>query len=406
MTSENGKEFRSKFLSRNPAFQYLSEDEKYLFSVGEPKFKLNIIGTGMMGQEHMRVVMLEGRAVIHGIFDTNPRSVHAAREMLAKFFPTVELKVYESLEAVCNDPEVDGLVICTPNYTHLEVLRVAIQSGKHILLEKPMATTLPDAYEILQLAQNYPAVFQVGLQYRYKAICVETIHEVLERKLLGEPKVLSILEHRVPFLDKVKQWNKFSKYSGGTLVEKCCHYFDLLNLFAQSRPVKVFALGNMAVNFRQFEYAGERSDILDNAQVIIEYENGVTANFNLCMFAPMFHEEIIVCGEQGRLKATETENYIPTGQPKTYLEVMLGERYPSKVCTPSYPHYIEETGHSGATFYEHAYFIDNMEGKSTTTATVEEGFWSIVVGAAAEESVKTRLPVVIEEFLKKYKVEF
>jgi myo-inositol 2-dehydrogenase/D-chiro-inositol 1-dehydrogenase len=86
-------------------------------------------------------------------------------------------------------------------------------------------------------------------------------------------------------LDKVKQWNKFSKFSGGTLVEKCCHYFDLLNMFSQSRPVSVFATGSQAVNFLEFEYNGEKSDILDNAIVSVVYENGVRASFNLCMFA-------------------------------------------------------------------------------------------------------------------------
>jgi myo-inositol 2-dehydrogenase/D-chiro-inositol 1-dehydrogenase len=97
--------------------------------------------------------------------------------------------------------------------------------------------------------------------------------------------MVNITEHRVPFLDKVKQWNKFSKFSGGTLVEKCCHYFDLLNMFSQSRPVSVFATGSQAVNFLEFEYNGEKSDILDNAIVSVVYENGVRASFNLCMFA-------------------------------------------------------------------------------------------------------------------------
>jgi Predicted dehydrogenases and related proteins len=139
------------------------------------------------------------------------------------------------------------LIIATPNYTHVTVLREAVRSGKHILLEKPMATTLPDACQIMRIAERYDAVLQVGLQYRYKPIYVEAIHEALVRRSIGQIKTITILEHREPFLDKVKQWNKFSKYSGGTLVEKCCHYFDLFNLFAQSRPVSVYAVGSQAV---------------------------------------------------------------------------------------------------------------------------------------------------------------
>ena len=398
---EKGKELRSKFLSRNPILNYLPEDDRFLFALDKPKYKFNVIGAGMMGLEHMRLTLVEGRATIHGIYDPNPRSMAVANEVYSRFASEGTLFVYDSLEEACNDPQVDALIICTPNHTHIDVVRVAAKSGKHILLEKPMATTIQDAYEITRIANNYDAVFQIGLQYRYKAICVEAIYEALERKSIGEIKTISILEHRIPFLDKVNQWNKFSKFSGGTLVEKCCHYFDLLNLFAQSKPVSVFASGGMAVNFVDFEYENEKSDIIDNAFVIVTYDNGIRARFDLCMFAPMFYEEIILCGDEGRLRASELENFRAGSQVKTHLEIMLGENKPSRTITPTYPSYVEETGHAGATYLEHVYFVDNIEGKETDTATPDEGFWSIVVGAAAEESVKTGEVVIIDEILKK-----
>ena len=67
---------------------------------------------------------------------------------------------------------------------------------------------------------------------------------------------------------------------------------------------------------------------------------------------------------------------------------------------PPYPAYIEGTRHNGATFYEHISFIDDIEGKKTTAAAAGEGFWSIVVGAAAEESIKTGKVISIGELLK------
>jgi predicted dehydrogenase len=360
-----------------------------------------VIGCGLNGNEHIFVTMLEGRATIHGVFDENPGSIALAKNNFARFDPNHELVRYETMEAACNDPAVDALIITTPNYTHLEVLKVAAQSGKHIFLEKPMATTIEDAQAILEIARDYPAILQIGLQYRYKAIYVEAIHEAFERKSLGEIKMINIIEHRLPFLDKVKQWNKFSKFSGGTLVEKCCHYFDLLNMFSQSKPVSVFATGAMAVNFREFEYNSEKCDILDNAIVSVEYANGVRGSFNLCMFAPMFYEEITLCGDEGYLKAYEKEDFLPPPRPKTYLEVLRGETQPSRICNPCYPPHIEDSGHNGATFYEHVNFINNLEGKPNNTATVDEGFWSVVIGAAAEESVKTGKVVLIDELLQK-----
>jgi myo-inositol 2-dehydrogenase/D-chiro-inositol 1-dehydrogenase len=401
---KKNKEFANRLYALIPKFAYVPQEDRFLLSTGEAKYRFNVIGTGVNGQEHITVTLLEGRATIHGVYDPNPSSVEGARRAKARFSEE-PLVVYESLEAACNDPRVDALVICTPNHTHLEVLKVAVRSGKHILLEKPMATNLKDAYEIWQIAQTYPKHLQVGLQYRYKPIYVEAIHEARVRRSLGEIKTITIMEHREPFLDKVRQWNKFSKYSGGTLVEKCCHYFDLFNLFAASRPVSVFASGSQAVNFLDFEYGGERSDILDNAFVIVEYENGIRANFNLCMFSPMIYEEIVLCGDEGRLKASEGFNSQAFSEWKNYLEVICLPDRTSRVMTPSYPSIIEESGHNGGTYYEHVAFLNRLEGKleppgGVQAATAEEGFWSVVIGVAAEESVKRGAKVMVRELLE------
>lgn len=397
-----GKESINRAFLLNPHFSYLPDQDRYLMAIDPPKYRFNVIGVGNNGMEHIKITMLEGRAAIKGVYDPNPRSVERAQIAYKQFNPQGELVVYDSLEAAANDPAVDGLIIATPNYTHIDVVRKVKGYGKHILLEKPMATTIPDAYELMQIANDYDAVFQVGLQYRYKAIYYEAIYEALVRHTIGEIKTISILEHRIPFLDKVNQWNKFSKFSGGTLVEKCCHYFDLLNLFAGARPVRVFGTGSMAVNFREFEYQGEKSDILDSAFVTVDYANDVHARFDLCMFSPQFYEELILCGDEGWLKTYERKNFLPVPEASTSMEILCGERRPSRVSHPCYPEMLEGTGHNGATFYEHTNFVDNIEGKETNTATAEEGFWSVVVGSAAEESVKTGQPVEIANLLKRH----
>lgn len=378
---------------------YLPEKDRYLSKNEKPKYRFNIIGAGNIGNEHIKVTMMEGRGVVNGIYDTSEKSAAHTKEMFHKNYPGHELTVYTTLDEACNDPEADGLIICTPNFTHMDILKDAMKSGKHILLEKPMATTVSDAYMMKEWAESYESVLQIGLQYRYKAIYVEAIHEALQRRSIGDLKTISILEHRIPFLDKVDQWNKFSNYSGGTFIEKCCHYFDLFNLFAQSKPVKVYSTGGAAVNFTDFEYEGNQSDIIDHAFVNIVYENGVRANFNLCMFSPMFYEELILCGDEGRLKASESEQFNSLHAKRNHLEVMRVDGAPSKVMTPGYSSIIEESGHGGSSYYEQVHFINSIEGTEEQQVTVEEGFWSIVVGSAAEESLKTGKAVNIEEHL-------
>lgn len=379
---------------------YLTAQDRYLSAQERPILRLGIIGCGINGQEHIVNTAFEGRAFVKGFFDTSEESSCAAAELYRSVYQGKEPVIYDSLQEICEDPEIDALIISTPNHTHIEVLREVAPFGKHLLLEKPMASTVEDAFEITQMARDYQSVFQIGLQYRYKAIYVEALQEILGRKNLGIVRTISMTEHRIPFLDKVGQWNKFSECSGGTLVEKCCHYFDLMNCAAASRPVRIFASGSQAVNYKDFTYADKHSNILDNASVIIEYENGIRGEFHLNMFSPLFYEELVVCGDRGRLHASETQDFLADSSTVNSLSVHTSGHAPSTISNPRYPAAVEALGHNGSTLYEHMNFVDNILGKETSTATVAEGFLAVAAAAAAQESIRTGMPVTMDEFLR------
>ena len=390
---------RLRMFESAPGQRHVTADDRYLYAQEPPKFNLAIIGTGTIGQEHMRVAAMLGRARVHGIFDAQIHSLDSAEANFKKF-STDTLVRYPDLLSACNDPEVDALMICTPNFTHFEVLKVAMASNKAIFLEKPMATDLQDAAAIVKLSAAYQSFIQIGLQYRYKAQYVEAFHEALARRSLGALKTISISEYRPPFLDKVGQWNKFSRFSGGTLVEKCCHYFDLINLFAQARPSRVYASGGQAVNFLDFEKEGERSDIEDHAYVVIDYANGVRANFTLNMFCPDFSEEMIIVGNEGKLIAQENFNFQQQAESTTSVEVLTGELGVSKKMDVGYTRALEQSGHHGSTYYEHIAFVDQLEGKAVDCATAMQGMWSMIVASAAQQSMLTGQAIDIEVFLQ------
>ena len=387
--------------------RHIADGDRFLYKKQdhEPKYRINIIGAGTMGMEHMYVATLLGEAQIFGIYDQEIHSLDIAEKEYGKY-SSRKLFRYNDLKSACEDPDVDALFICTPNYTHLDVLKVAIESKKPIFLEKPMATTIEDAIKISKLADRYPSFIQIGLQYRYKAQYIEAIHEALERKTIGELKTISISEYRPPFLDKVKQWNKFSKYSGGTLIEKCCHYFDLINLFAQSYPKNIYANGGQAFNFIDFTYCGENSDIDDHAFVVIEYQNGIKANFTLNMFCPDFSEELILCAQKGKI--TVSEKYSPKNNNYSgaKIQIDLGEEGSSRDSIVSYPSEIEKSGHHGATFYEHIEFIKKLNSDSSNSATVLEGLWSVIIASAAQKSIETGSQINMDDFLEKNKLSW
>jgi len=381
-----------------PGQRHVSEDDRYLYRREEPKFRLVVIGTGTMGQEHMRVAALLGRARIHGIYDSQTLSMDVA-EANFRVLQSQPLVRYDDLASACHDPAADALLICTPNYSHFEVLQTALQSNKPIFLEKPMATTLQDAAAIVRANEAYESFIQIGLQYRYKPQYQEAFRAALDQRALGEIKTVSVSEYRPPFLDKVDQWNKFERLSGGTLVEKCCHYFDLINLMAKARPQRVYASGGQAVNFLDFERNGVKSDIDDHAFVAIDYANAVRASFTLNMFCPDFAEELVVVGDAGRLKAEEYHDIHRSGSASASLTLRLGENGVSKTTDLTYPRAIEQSGHHGSTYFEHIALMDRLEGKAVDSATPLQGMWAMVVASAAQQSLATGQPVDVDTFI-------
>ncbi len=393
----NKKVEQSLVFKRGGALPYLTDEDRFLSAVDATEYSFGFIGCGMMGQEHIHNTLLAGRAQIGGLFDPSAKSAGHALGIVERSGKQAQPRVYTSIDEACGDPGTDALVIATPNHTHLDVVRVAAASGKAIFLEKPIATSVTDAYELCQLAESHPQPFRFGLQYRYKSVYAEAIKEVVERKSVGQVHSVNMLEHRFPFLDKVGQWNKFSANTGGTLVEKCCHYFDLMNLFADSLPSRVFAIGNQAVNFKSFSHDNRKADGLDQAQVTIQYRNGVIGGFSLCMFSPGTREELIVCGDAGRLHASESALLGSANENR--LELWQGENGASDVRSPKYPGYIEQAGHHGSTFFEHLSFIEQLSGGSPAGPTLADGFWSVVAGAAAQLSIERGEAVDVAEVL-------
>ena len=362
----------------------LTPENPYLSSQRKPR--LLIVGAGMMGREHLRVSQLLGWADVQGIVDPDGGSLEWACSDW-RLLTDAPLTIYRDLSEACLHDAVDAIVIATPNHTHLDVLHAVAKSGKPLLLEKPMATTLADAMDIVNLAREYPAVIQLGMQYRFKAQYVEALQAVA-KSTLGQVKTVAMSEYRPPFLDKVDQWNKFNRYSGGTLVEKCCHYFDLINVVAQSRPRRVYASGGRAVNFLGFEWRGELSDIDDHAMTIIDYDNGVRASFTLNMFCQELYEELVVVGEAGRLVASEHASFQPDTASKAELLVEVPDHPAYRGVPVGYPDWIEASGHYGATFFEHIAFNLQLAGQAVDAATPEQALWSLIVASAAQHSMQ------------------
>lgn len=343
----------------------------------------------MMGLEHQRnLYAIDGVEVVAAA-DPVQESLDWAT-FTADGRPLATYLDYRDLLA---DDSCDAYVISSPNFTHRAVLDDVMQTGKAILVEKPLCTSVDDVHHIREMAHRYSNVFWVGLEYRYMPP-VRHVIDVAASGQLGDIAMVAIREHRHPFLVKVGNWNRFSRNTGGTLTEKCCHFFDLMRLVAQSNPVRVMASGDQRYNHLDERYDGETPDILDNAFVIVEFENGVRASLDLSMFAEgsVNNEEVSIVGQTGKAEA-----FIPSGI------VRIGQRSGwnngVEESTITDERVLVEGFHHGASFLEHLDFAHAIRTQTPALVGVEDGFWSVLTGLAAHRSIDERRVVELSELL-------
>lgn len=343
-----------------------------------------------MGCEHLRNLMGIPEVAITAFSDPNAEPRHWAELTLGD--RATSARGFVDHRDLLESGLVDAVLVASPNFTHRALLEDIFTTDLPVLVEKPMCTTVDDCVSVVQAQSRRSAMTWVGLEYRYMAP-IATLLEQLRQGAVGDLKMFSIREHRFPFLVKVDNWNRFSKNTGGTLVEKCCHFFDLMNVAIGARPVRVMASGGQDVNHLDEFYNGERSDILDNAYVIVEYANGVRAMLDLSMFAEgsRNEQEIVAVGSTGKVEA-----FIPGDG-----RVFVGDRSTRDVREISVgidPAVAHVGFHFGASFIECRRFVDAVLQNSSPEVSVTDGLWSVVIGAAAHKSIEEQRPVLISEY--------
>jgi len=354
--------------------------------------KYGIIGTGAMGQEHIQNINIIENAEVIAICDSNENSRNQAKMLVKE-----STKFYDNLEQLITNNIADAYVIATPNFTHFNILERILKTNKHLLVEKPLCTSTQDCKKFELLAKNYPKIIWTGMEYRYMPPIKQLINEV-HNNVIGKIKMLSIREHRFPFLNKVDDWNRFTINTGGTLVEKCCHFFDLMRLVIKSEPVKVYASGNQDVNHLTEKYKGKIPDIIDNAFVIVDFENGVRGLLDLCMFAENseYQEEIVAIGDKGKI-----ETFVPSSNSrKDSSDVRIGIRKENVVKTKEVKvdkKILAAGHHHGSTYFEHLAFINAIQKNNTPEVSLRDGLMSVAIGEAAENSIRENRVVFMEE---------
>ncbi len=362
--------------------------------------RYGIIGCGMMGQEHLRNIALLPGASVTRIFEPDDAMAMASLSLAPGAKRTA------SQTEVVAAADVDCLLIASPNFRHAEQLReIAALRQLPVLLEKPACTSLADVRDLSRLGRHYQAPIWVAMEYRYMPPVARLTEEVYSAANIGPATMLTIREHRFPFLVKVGDWNRFNRYTGGTLVEKCCHFFDLMRHMTRSEPVRLYASASVAHNHLTERYPDGTPDILDNAYVVVDFAHGQRALLELCMFAEgaRYQEEISVVGPLGK-----AECFVPgpgrfwpehLGEPPV-PKVVISPREPKgprELEVPVDPVALSAGDHNGSTLYQHQRFNAVVRGQGQVEVTLKDGLAAVVIGLAAQESARTGQAISLTE---------
>ncbi len=346
---------------------------------------IGLIGLGDMGRGHLECLKSFPSVRLNALCDLDSSRLQGAFSSLFG-----KAKVYPDYRSLLDQKEIDAVFISVPDDLHAEVALAALDAGKHVFLEKPLANSLKNGERLLKAASQSNKIFFVGHIYRFSPFFRELLGWI-DQDIIGKPMMLWCHEFRQPFPQR--DWFYDSKKTGGTFVEKNCHHFDLFNWITNDRAKKVVAFGGIEVLKTGVEISCsycpdppkkmEHASGLDHGWAMVEYEKGAKANLGLCMFLEKPDRiwrglELGIIGTNGKMLVTNVDFGSMT--------LFGGDKKEEKkeVVNPN-----QGVWHSGMR-EEHEAFIQAVlqNNKTQSLETVKWALEAIRIGLAAEESVK------------------
>ena len=251
------------------------------------------------------------------------------------------LNGYETLEEMLDGEALDMLMIGSPNHMHIGHLRTALKSSVlYIFTEKPVVISEAETFELLELMRAHDGMqrLMIGLVLRYAPL-YQMLKDAQAKGQLGKIVSIEASEHIAPYHGSffMRDWRRYVKYSGGFMLEKCCHDLDLYQGVTGCRPRFVSSFGgrksfvpeNRPDQDHTFptpkiegrvdpftpRWGGGNADfdsdgdIIDYQTALIEYQDGANLCFHTNMYVPDEFRRFAVMGTKGMAEGDFIRNY-------------------------------------------------------------------------------------------------
>lgn len=340
-----------------------------------PPVRFGLVGFGAWGQLHAQSIDQNADAQLVAIAVHSQQSADAAK----KKFPNAV--IYRDYRELCQREDIQLVDIVTPSDTHRDIALAAIQAGKHVLLEKPMAISIDDAQAIVQAAGQRGVQLAVGHEFRLSSQWGR-IKSIIDQGTIGQPRYVLVELSRKPYRLGSSGWRYDAGRVGSWVLEEPIHFFDLARwyLSGSGQCVEVVAEGN--------SIDANRPQLLDNFSAIMRFADGAYAVVSQTLGAFEHHQTVKVTGTKGAIMAGWSGAMDRTLEPTHYLKVFDGTEVTN----------VKLANQSGEVFELRAEIqqcVEMVRGGCLPIATGVDGLWSVTLCLLAEQSIRERRSIQI-----------
>ena len=252
-----------------------------------------------------------------------------------------EIQEFQDVDEMLAITDADILFVGSPNHLHLEHITSGLNAGVRVFSEKPIVTTLEQTWALAELLREHGSDrLMVGLVLRY-APQMKDLRSAIAAGHLGQIVSLEANEHIEPqhggFF--MRDWRRYTSYSGGFMLEKCCHDLDLYHMITGSRPARVASFGgrrtftpeNAPTSNSMMELYhttpslwestddpfNSDADIIDHQNAILSFENNITMSFHTNLNSPDQSRHFCVIGTKGMAEGDLHRGYLRVMEAQT-----------------------------------------------------------------------------------------
>ncbi|PAW79614.1 MAG: hypothetical protein B9S32_03495 [Verrucomicrobia bacterium Tous-C9LFEB] len=370
-------------------------------------FKIGLIGAGGRGVSLARNVKESGWGEVVAAYDVNPSYAKERMQTGKCQIPLVER------ESLLRDPEIDGVIIGSPDHCHCRDAIDALRAGKSVLCEKPMSISISDCDEMLRVQKETGQSLRIGFNLRFHPL-YQKMREIAASGKLGRITTVWI-RHFVGFGGTFyfQDWHSRRELSTSLLLQKATHDFDVMHFVTGSYTRRLVALGQRSY------YGGDRSnaltcpecdekhtcpeanfnpevprnqcafrqeiDVEDNESVLMELESGAIATYGQCHFSPDYHRSYVFIGTKGRMESFESMRRVEGWQKENRIEVLYRQGTERETI-----HFdLSGAGHGGADLRMIRDWLQSIRDGTFDGENPIAGRQSVAVGCLAAESLRT-----------------